>query len=35
LGTATGGEHHIYVDQPDVAVQAIEHVTARVARQAR
>ncbi|MEV4166464.1 alpha/beta fold hydrolase [Nonomuraea dietziae] len=32
LSTATDSEHYIYVDQPDVAVQAIERVTAQAAR---
>jgi pimeloyl-ACP methyl ester carboxylesterase len=32
LSTATNSEHYIYVDQPDVAVQAIERVTAQAAR---
>ncbi|MGV9381305.1 alpha/beta fold hydrolase [Nonomuraea sp. NPDC003707] len=31
LSTATGSGHYIYVDQPDVAVQAIERVTSQVA----
>ncbi|MET9344902.1 alpha/beta hydrolase [Nonomuraea sp. NPDC003804] len=35
LSTATNSGHYIYVDQPDVAVQAIERVTARAARQAQ
>ncbi|MGP4103892.1 alpha/beta fold hydrolase [Nonomuraea sp. KM90] len=34
LSTATNSGHYIYVDQPDAAVQAIERVTAQVARQA-
>lgn len=34
LSTATSSGHYIYVDQPDVAVQAIERVTAQAARQA-
>ncbi|MEW1839302.1 alpha/beta hydrolase [Nonomuraea angiospora] len=32
LSTATGSGHYIYVDQPDVAVQAIERVTSQAAR---
>ncbi|MEU4703847.1 alpha/beta fold hydrolase [Nonomuraea dietziae] len=32
LSTATDSEHYIYVDQPEVAVQAIERVTAQAAR---
>ncbi|GAA2680450.1 alpha/beta fold hydrolase [Nonomuraea recticatena] len=32
LSTAANSEHYIYVDQPDVAVQAIERVTAQAAR---
>ncbi|MEV6032929.1 alpha/beta hydrolase [Nonomuraea sp. NPDC052116] len=31
LSTATDSGHYIYVDQPDVAVQAIERVTSQVA----
>ncbi|WP_432927783.1 alpha/beta fold hydrolase [Microbispora sp. CA-135349] len=34
LSTAKNSEHYIYVDQPDVAVKAIERVTAQAARQA-
>jgi pimeloyl-ACP methyl ester carboxylesterase len=34
LSTARDSGHYIYVDQPDVAVQAIERVTAQAARQA-
>ncbi|MEU7855411.1 alpha/beta hydrolase [Nonomuraea sp. NPDC049141] len=34
LSTAANSGHYIYVDQPDVAVQAIERVTSQVARQA-
>ncbi|RJL35829.1 alpha/beta fold hydrolase [Bailinhaonella thermotolerans] len=34
LTTAPGSGHHIYVDQPEVAVQAIDRVTARAVRQA-
>ncbi|MEV4176042.1 alpha/beta fold hydrolase [Nonomuraea sp. NPDC049709] len=34
LSTATNSGHYIYLDQPDVAVQAIERVTAQAARQA-
>ncbi|MBF8186242.1 alpha/beta hydrolase, partial [Nonomuraea sp. K274] len=34
LTTATNSEHYIYLDQPDVAVQAIERVTAQATRQA-
>ncbi|MGW4795268.1 alpha/beta fold hydrolase [Nonomuraea sp. NPDC004297] len=34
LSTAAKSGHYIYVDQPDVAVQAIERVTAQAARQA-
>ncbi|MFF4775825.1 hypothetical protein ACFY05_23520 [Microtetraspora fusca] len=34
LSTATKSGHYIYVDKPDVAVQAIERVTAQAARQA-
>ncbi|MBB5773453.1 alpha/beta fold hydrolase [Nonomuraea jabiensis] len=33
LSTAAGSGHYIYVDQPDVAVQAIQRVTAQAARQ--
>ncbi|GAA3928745.1 alpha/beta hydrolase [Actinomadura viridis] len=32
LSTATKSGHYIYVDQPDVAVQAIQRVTAQAAR---
>jgi thioesterase domain-containing protein len=32
LSTAADSEHYIYLDQPDVAVQAIERVTAQAAR---
>lgn len=35
LSTATNSGHYIYVDQPGVAVQAIDRVTARAARQAQ
>ncbi|GAT70461.1 hydrolase [Planomonospora sphaerica] len=35
LSTAAASGHHIYLDQPDVAVRAIERVTAEAARQAR
>lgn len=35
LSTATESEHYIYVDQPDVAVQAIERVTSQAADQAQ
>ncbi|GAA3466451.1 alpha/beta fold hydrolase [Nonomuraea roseola] len=34
LSTAANSGHYIYVDQPDVAVQAIERVTEQAARQA-
>lgn len=34
LSTARNSGHYIYVDQPDVAVQAIERVTAQAARHA-
>ncbi|WP_169983029.1 alpha/beta fold hydrolase [Microbispora sp. H10836] len=34
LTTATNSGHYIYLDQPDVAVKAIERVTAQAARQA-
>ncbi|MFF0311775.1 alpha/beta fold hydrolase [Streptosporangium sp. NPDC004379] len=34
LSTATGSGHHIYLDRPDVAVQAVERVTAQAARRA-
>ncbi|GAA4060982.1 alpha/beta fold hydrolase [Actinomadura miaoliensis] len=34
LSTATKSEHYIYVDQPDVAVRAIERVTSQAARKA-
>ncbi|GIH67140.1 alpha/beta fold hydrolase [Microbispora siamensis] len=34
LSTAKNSGHYIYVDQPDVAVQAIERVTEQAARQA-
>ncbi|MET7464017.1 alpha/beta fold hydrolase [Nonomuraea sp. NPDC005501] len=34
LSTAANSGHYIYVDEPDVAVQAIERVTAQAARQA-
>lgn len=34
LSTAAGSGHHIYLDQPEVAVQAIERVTAQATRQA-
>ncbi|WP_214408975.1 alpha/beta fold hydrolase [Sphaerisporangium fuscum] len=34
LSTATKSGHYIYLDQPDLAVQAIERVTAQAARQA-
>ncbi|WP_431919465.1 alpha/beta fold hydrolase [Nonomuraea jabiensis] len=33
LSTATGSGHYIYVDQPEVAVQAIQRVTSQAARQ--
>ncbi|MCG5214601.1 alpha/beta hydrolase [Streptosporangium sp. KLBMP 9127] len=33
LRTATNSGHYIYVDQPDVAVQAIQRVTSQAARQ--
>ncbi|UBU09192.1 alpha/beta fold hydrolase [Nonomuraea gerenzanensis] len=32
LSTAAGSEHYIYVDQPEVAVQAIERVAAQAAK---
>ncbi|MFI7230388.1 alpha/beta fold hydrolase [Nonomuraea angiospora] len=32
LSTATGSGHYIYVDQPEVAVQAIERVTSQATR---
>ncbi|MEV5745979.1 alpha/beta fold hydrolase [Microbispora rosea] len=35
LSTAAKSGHYIYVDQPDLAVQAIERVTARAARRAQ
>ncbi|MBE3010390.1 alpha/beta fold hydrolase [Microbispora sp. NEAU-D428] len=35
LSTAKNSGHYIYVDQPDVAVQAIERVTEQAARQAQ
>ncbi|MFB9627717.1 alpha/beta fold hydrolase [Nonomuraea helvata] len=35
LSTAKKSGHYIYVDQPDVAVQAIERVTEQAARQTR
>ncbi|MFI9596330.1 alpha/beta fold hydrolase [Nonomuraea sp. NPDC052265] len=35
LSTAANSEHYIYVDQPGVAVQAIDRVTAEAARQAQ
>ncbi|MEU8176450.1 alpha/beta hydrolase [Microbispora hainanensis] len=35
LSTAAESGHYIYVDQPDVAVKAIERVTARAARRAQ
>ncbi|WP_449060983.1 alpha/beta fold hydrolase [Planomonospora algeriensis] len=35
LRTAAGSEHYIYLDRPDVAVQAIERVTAEAAGRAR
>lgn len=35
LSTAAESGHYIYVDQPDVAVKAIERVTARAARHAQ
>ncbi|MFI7443060.1 alpha/beta fold hydrolase [Nonomuraea indica] len=35
LSTAANSGHHIFVDQPEVAVQAIERVTAQAARQAQ
>ncbi|GAA4135965.1 alpha/beta fold hydrolase [Actinomadura keratinilytica] len=35
LSTAAESEHYIYLDQPRVAVRAIERVTAQVARQAK
>lgn len=34
LSTAAKSGHYIYVDQPDVAVKAVERVTAQAARQA-
>ncbi|MEV0146470.1 MULTISPECIES: alpha/beta fold hydrolase [unclassified Nonomuraea] len=34
LSTAANSGHYVYVDEPDVAVQAIERVTAQAARQA-
>ncbi|WP_433258471.1 alpha/beta fold hydrolase [Streptosporangium sp. CA-135522] len=34
LSTATNSGHYIFADQPEVAVQAIERVTAQAARQA-
>jgi len=35
LSTATDSEHHIYLDQPDLAVRAVQRIAAEAAQQVR